>query len=124
MISGRYVLATGEYEELYEDVREHSFIGDGVYVITNDGELYRVTAKGEDRLAEDVYDITETYDHGFYVTKTADAYDIEYFAPGSDKGERVAYDVDNIVGLNYYVEYYNDEMAVADAEGTDNDIGD
>jgi hypothetical protein len=107
---GRYILAGSKYEELYDDVVSYRLIGDDIYVVTEDQELYLVTASSDELIAEDAAVDTETYGGGFYVVITSDgSQDIEYYAPNSAEGESVAYDVDDSgVYTRGYISYYPD----------------
>ena len=111
---GRYTLASGDSEVLYDDVGSFLLMDSGNYVVTRDSELYRMTDKKGKLLAEDVASVTETFGGGFYVTKTADAYDIEYFAPGADKGARVVYDADALLYLNGYIRFAPEQTSQDD----------
>jgi hypothetical protein len=73
-----------------------------------------MTDNKEKLLAEDVNTVTETFGGGFYVTRTADAYDIEYFAPGADKGARVVYDADALLYLNGYIRFAPEQTSQDD----------
>ena len=108
---GRYVLAKNEFEELYDDVVSYRLIGDDVYVMTEDQELYRITAVSEELIAEDAVIDTETYGGGFYVVVTSDgSQDIEYYAPNSTEGESVAYDVEDTgVYTQGYIGFYPED---------------
>ena len=107
---GRYILASSEYEELYDDVTSYQLIGDDIYVVTEDQELYRVTATSDELIAENASINTETYGGGFYVVVASDgSQDIEYYAANSTDGKSVAYDVDDTgVYIRGYISYYPD----------------
>lgn len=96
----RYDLVLDESERVMRDISSFQIIEGQIFAVTDDNELYIVTADDELKIAKDVTSYNKVGGERFYVLLKANKYDIDYYETADAEGINIAFDADRVLMLN------------------------
>ncbi len=104
----RYDLFLEEAERVLRDIASFGIIEGRIFAITNDDELYSITADDEKRIAKEVAGFNKVGGDKFYVLLSANEYDIDYYESADAEGINIVFDADRVLTLSSSgaIDYY------------------